>query len=176
MNTRKSLYFGSAFAALMCASAVYANTTDSLVVTELSPTDLTAVWNGTDTLTVINTSQDDWRFSTPDLLTGAGQWVDPNAGKNVNQVGAFLGLFGGAAADVGPSGFLSFLEGAPLANDTANTTDFYDLNGHVDVTFNDEATTEPNGGGTGLPDATTTLPLLGMAFAGLCGFAKRFRK
>ena len=71
---------------------------------------------------------------------------------------------------------LSFWEGAPLANGTADTTHFSDLNGHVDVTFNDWATHCNQRRRFGLPDTTTTLPLLGMAFAGLCGFAKRFRK
>ncbi len=183
---RNPLCFGSVFAALICAGVVQANefTPDTLVVTEISSSVLTAVWDGSP-LTVTYDSPDDWSYTIPNLTTGYAQWAEPDSSGDVNIEGSILGfLASGALSDVKPSRVLNFFEGAPLANDTTDTTDFTDVNlstgfpvpfSPVDVTFNDLGDINGNGNGS-LPDTTTTLPLLGMAFAGLCGFAKRFRK
>jgi hypothetical protein len=172
MQTKKLLGLGSILSALMCAGMVHASVPDTLVLTEYSPTDLTATWNGSTSLGVLELGSDSWGLLVPDGLFGGANWEDPDGSGNVNFAGSLLGVTL-ALSDVPPAGGLPL-----LPNDATDTTDFTDLltGAPIYVTFDDVYDSGANGGTSALPDSTTTLPLLGMAFAGLCGFAKRLRK
>ncbi len=171
MRMKKFFGLGSVLAALMCAGVAHAaHLDDTLLLTQTSSTDLTGLWDGSVPVTIENIGPNAWWVFTPEGLTGGGQWADPGEPGDVNT----LGTLGGVGLSFAEAPYIG---GPEAANDTPGGL-FGDKNGTVIVTF-DDVVGDGNGNNGNLgnaPDSTTTMPLLGMAFAGLCGFAKRFRK
>jgi hypothetical protein len=163
---------GIAIAAALLTQPMRATAIQTLVITENSSTSLTALLNGTTSLTVTPSFTDEWLInltgvSGPSTTTNQQNWFEPGgaAAGFVNQV-----LFDPqhspnqllVRSDFGPG----FING--LADGATDTSDFT-LNGSaLSVTFIDK------GDVASAPDSGSTLGLLSLALAGLFG-ASRLR-
>jgi hypothetical protein len=163
MKMKAILLLAIASAAALVTQPVRATAIQTLVITEFSSTSLTALLNGTTSLTVTPIGADDWSIA----LTGVGgfhnNWVEPDAAGFINGVSFSIvqpdQLF--VVSDFSNSS-------GGLANNTADTSDFT-LNGvELDVTFNDK------GDVAAAPDTGSTLGLLSLSVIALLG-ATRFR-
>ena len=154
-----------AIAAALVTQPVRATAISTLVITENSSDSLTALLNGTTYLSVTtNFSGDNWTIALMGVSTslpgGSGQsWFEPDAAGFINRVSFDSNvpnkLF--VLSDFGPG----FTNG--LANNTADTTDFF-LNGSLlSVTFFDK------GDVATAPDTGSTLGLLSLSVVALLG-------
>jgi hypothetical protein len=134
-----------------------------LVLTENSSTSLSAsLSSGLPGLTVTVTysgTPDLWTLTFNAPVTGAAEWLEPD-GISLNDV----------QLTVGTTDSLTVRSDVRLAAPIGNggTSDSFTLdNALLEVTFNDN--------GDGVPDATSTLPLLSLSLAGLAILAKRIK-
>ena len=162
-----------AIGAALVTQPVRATAIQTLLITENSSTDLSAVLNGTTNLTVTpGFAADTWTIALMGIsgsagaggLNSSGNWFEPDAAGFINRVSFDSNvpnkLF--VLSDFGPG----FTNG--LANNTADTTDFF-LNGSLlSVTFNDL------GDVATAPDTGSTLGLLSLSVVALFG-ATRLR-
>jgi protein with PEP-CTERM/exosortase system signal len=147
--------------ATLLTQPMRAGVIDSLIITELSSTSLTASLNGNPLSVTLNFA-DNWSISLAGVSGTPQQWEEPDALGFVNVVE--LDPFAPpnqlqVLSDVGPAFF-------PLPDGTPDTTSFT-LNGNpLSVTFFDK------GDVTTAPDTGTTFSLLGVSLMGL-GFLRR---
>ncbi|HEY3855954.1 MAG TPA: hypothetical protein VGO67_16310 [Verrucomicrobiae bacterium] len=171
-------------AASVCAFSAHAQTwvPPEILLTEVSDTTLTATItvNGVNNnqpspLTVIDIGPDNWFVSGfgTFLINGHAQWSEPDASGEVNSVTSSLDSSLDLGLAVHSDVDFSSDHGPLFGNNVDDKQDFNYLGATflgVNVTFNDL------GDSATVPDAATTMPLLGFAAGGLFGLARRFRK
>ena len=147
--------------ATLVTQPMRAGVIDSLIITELSSTSLTATLNG-NPLTVTLNFADNWTIALPGVSGTSVQWEEPepDAAGLGNIVQSFLSPNElNVISDFGPA-ILALPDGTPDA-----TT--FTLNGNpLSVTFFDK------GDVSTAPDTGTTFSLLGVSLMGL-GFLRR---
>ena len=150
-------------AAALVTQPMRAGVIDSLIITELSSTSLTATLNG-NPLTVTLNFADDWTIALPGVSGTSQQWAEPepDAAGLGNIVQSFLSPNQlSVISDFGPA----FL---PLPDGTPDTTRFT-LNGNpLSVTFFDK------GDVATAPDTGTTASLFGLSLMGLAFLRRKF--
>ena len=150
-----------AITATLVTQPMRAGVIDSLIITELSSTSLTATLNG-NPLTVTLNFADNWTIALPGVSGTSVQWEEPepDAAGLGNIVQSFLSPNElNVISDFGPA-ILALPDGTPDA-----TT--FTLNGDpLSVTFFDK------GDVSTAPDTGTTFSLLGVSLMGL-GFLRR---
>src|SRR5712691_3806665 len=85
MKMKVILLLAIAIAAALLTQPMRASVIDNLVITENSPTSLTAILDGTP-LSVTNTSADNWNISLFGISDTQQNWTEPGAAGVVNLV------------------------------------------------------------------------------------------
>jgi hypothetical protein len=150
-----------AITAALVTQPMRAGAIDTLVITELSSTSLTAILNGTTSLTVNPSGADLWSIDLGAPVSGVAHfWTEPDAAGFVNVVFSEPGL---------PNRLFvqsDFEHSGGIADGTPDTTSFT-LNGQIlSVTFKDL------GDVATVPDTGTSFSLFGLSLMGL-GFLRR---
>jgi hypothetical protein len=156
-----------AIAAALVTQPMRAGAIDTLLITENSSTSLTALLNGTTSLTVTPGAADQWRIALTGISGPSGvplataAWTEPGAAGFLNLVDfdsrSPNTLFVRSDFFNGNSG---------LANNTADTSTFKLSGNPLFVTFNDL------GDVATVPDTGMTFSLFGVSLMGL-GFLRR---
>jgi hypothetical protein len=141
-------------AAALVTQPMRANVIQTLVITENSSTSLTALFNGTTSLSVTNNGADLWLVDLAGVGGGPLQlWAEPEAFFT-----NFVDLFGPGQLRVTSE----FLTSAPGLPDGTQDTTTFTLNGNpLYVTFFDK------GDVATAPDTGTTASLFGLSLTGL---------
>ncbi len=160
---------------------------DSLVITEVSDTSLTASWNGsTSGVSVTMNSDDNWTVTLPTSIL-IGDAEAPGSGVAIPEPGAgSLGPWNNVTTAANSSGGPQFINQVSVISDSSTTSGFATpvadgvstpvgftaADVAVDLTFHDDGDSTTTGGGGSVPDAGSTALLGALSFLALFGVAR----